>query len=73
MFISKIRRKIKSGVNAVKKNVVRVVARDPKRKFFWTKYHINCDMIKSRILLDVPILSGECCSIMIGIKKAGYK
>lgn len=73
MFISKIRRKIKSGVHAVKKNVVRVVARDPKRKFFWTKYHINCDMIKSRILLDVPILSEECCSIMIGIKKAGYK
>lgn len=72
MFISKIRRKIKTGVHAVKKNVVRVIERDPKRKFFWTKYHINCDMIKSRILLDISSMSEECYSIIKGIKKAGY-
>lgn len=73
MFISKIRRKIKTGVRTAKKNVMRVIARDPKRKFFWTKYHINCNMIKNRILLDIPIISEECYNIIEGIKKAGYK
>lgn len=73
MFISKIRRKIKNGVHAIKKNVLRVIARDPKRKFIWMKYYLNCDMKKGIVLLDAPTLPEECCSILKGIKKAGYK
>ena len=62
MIVSKVRGKINNGIRKAKKNVLRVVSKSTKRKFYFGKYYIKCNVIKDRILVDLKELPDEMTS-----------
>lgn len=65
MIISKIRNKINSGVRFTKRNIIRLVSKDPKRKFYFGKYYIKREIKKDRILIDTQKLSDNITVLFI--------
>lgn len=56
MIVSKIRGKINNVIKKTKKNIVKVVSKTQKRKYYFGKYYIKCEIIKERILIDLKEL-----------------
>jgi len=53
MLISKIRRKWSQAVQGVRRASVRILSKEPKRKFFYGKYYTSCEVEQGRILIDM--------------------